>query len=273
MARCRSLPLYQSTHDTRSKINDLTAFNPSSSSFLLYTTELLNGDHQGSGLGLISPTSPIQHNTLRDINLDRNTHKRNLVDSSRAMVTKSSSPSKRCATSFQIQRGGSRVATVFLTRSSFRLGETVSIIVDFQGAGVPCFTIYVSLETSETVDPGIALRSSTSIQRATRRIHGQVSENTVCAQRSTFAFMIPITTTPGFITSGVSLEWSLRLEFVTGRDINQHVDPKYLFENILEDDRGNIVLGSQDLPCEIFDVKVPLEVHSMNEESVGYTHT
>ncbi|KAK4697132.1 hypothetical protein P7C71_g893, partial [Lecanoromycetidae sp. Uapishka_2] len=76
--------------------------------------------------------------------------------------------------------------------------------------------------------------------------------------------MIPGTATPEFITSGISLEWSLRFEFVTGRvgDVEESDEsPDDLMEEVARDERGSVNAAVQVLPCETFDVSVPLRVY------------
>ena len=230
-----------------------------------YATNLLTSTYQGSGLGLISPTSPIQPHSLDPMNMKVNKRRKDLVES-KTLQAPTSKAWNRGVNSFQIQRGGCRVAIILLARSTFRLGEAVSGIVDFRNADIPCYALHTSLETSEIVDPMIALRSNASVHRATRRVHWQKSENTVCARRSAFTFMIPVTATAGFITSGISLEWNMIFEFVTSRDIKDHMDPASLFEEMLEDARGSVLSGTQEMPCESFEIKVPLKVYGTVEK-------
>ena len=171
------------------------------------------------------------------------------------------SPSQLSHRRFQIHRSGVRVAVILLARPAYRLGETVYVIVDFEDAVVQCHSLHVSLETSEVIDPAITLRSNASIQRATRKVHGATSEVTVSTQRAIFTSTIPPNATPDFITSGVSLEWKLRFEFVTSRSTALDRIEGELTEEVMADDRGKVLAAVEIIPCESFDVAIPLRVY------------
>ncbi len=116
---------------------------------------------------------------------------------------------------FEIARNGRRVGVVMLTRPAYRLGEAVTCVIDFAGAEVPCYAVHAALETSErVVDPGLALRSEASVARVTRRVWSTGSEACLFARRVVFGPTIPAAATPEFVTSGVGLEWKVKLEFV-----------------------------------------------------------
>ena len=172
--------------------------------------------------------------------------------------------SKQSANRFEIKRGGDKIAIIMLPRPAFRLGETLSVAVDFQDADVSCYALHATLETSETIDPTIALRSKASILRVTRRVHASQYESTVSASRVLFSPTIPLTAAPEFVTTGVNLEWRLRFEFVTGR-LGEHEDlgegVEDLMEEVAKDERGSVKAAVQGLPCETFDVTVPLRVY------------
>lgn len=168
------------------------------------------------------------------------------------------------ANRFEIARSGRRVAVIMLARPAYRLGETMSAVIDFTDSHIPCYSIHVSLETSEKVDPAIALRSNASIHRVTKKVHASFSDNALFAQRLAFSPTIPPNATPEFITSGVSLEWKLRVQFVTPRVTfgdGEDVLWDDLLEEISSDDRGIILAAAQRLPAESFEVQVPIRVY------------
>ncbi|KAI9885091.1 MAG: hypothetical protein M1823_003102 [Watsoniomyces obsoletus] len=200
----------------------------------------------------------------------------------------------RRANRFEIARNGQRVATVTLIRTAYRLGEMVMAAVDLARADVACYAMRATLETTETVDGRIALRSSSSVQRATRRRHASQSESTLFAQRVLCTLGIPLSATPGFITTGVSLNWSLRVEFVTprltagpspgprgigeddgddGNDDDEDDDDEKaalppLLEELTRDERGSVWAAVEHLPCETFDVAIPLRVYGPVSDEV-----
>ncbi|KXX79993.1 Protein sat1 [Madurella mycetomatis] len=125
-----------------------------------------------------------------------------------------SPPGHQSANRFEIARNGRRVGVVMLARPAYRLGEAVTLAIDFAGAEVPCYAVHAALETAEKVDPSLALRSEASVHRVTRKVWVSGSEVVMYARRAVFTPTIPATATPEFMTSGVGLEWKIRLEFV-----------------------------------------------------------
>jgi hypothetical protein len=108
-----------------------------------------------------------------------------------------------------------------LTRPAYRLGEAVTCVVDFAGAQVPCYAIHAALETSERIDASLALRSEASVHRVTRKVWATGSEVVLFGRRWVFSPTIPAGATPEFVTSGVALEWKVRLEFVVPVQMHQ----------------------------------------------------
>ena len=228
--------------------------------FSLYANRLLEQASQQDSGGLLSPTEDepksLVHGDGQQLSM------KDIIDI--AVLRGNSGSSKRNVNRFEINRGGEKVAVIMLSRPAYRLGETIPIIIDFDQADIACYSVHATLESTESVDPSIALRSKASIQRVTRRIHVSHHENTVSSDRVVFNPMVPITATPEFITSGVSLEWNLRVEFVTNRsgledEFDEDLDG--MLEEIANDDRGSVKAAIQGLPCEMFDVAVPLRIY------------
>ena len=229
--------------------------------FLSYAESILDKPRQNSSLGLLSPTESGQR-SFTTVEEELGTAK-DAID--RAILQSNSRlSSKRSPNRFEIMRSGYRVAVIILGRPAYRLGETIIATVDFQNADISCRSLNTTLETSEVVDPAIALRSKASVQRATRRIHASQSESTIFATRAVFSPIIPSNATPDFITSGVNLEWKLRFEFVTSQereDADLHDSFDDLLEEVARDDRGLVMAAVPGLLCETFDVTVPLRVY------------
>ncbi|KAH6848304.1 Rgp1-domain-containing protein [Chaetomium sp. MPI-CAGE-AT-0009] len=139
---------------------------------------------------------------------------------------------------FEIARNGRRVGVVMLTRPAYRLGETVTCVVDFQGAEVQCYAVHAALETAEKVDASLALRSEASVNRVTRKVWASGSEAALYARRWVFAAAIPVAATPEFVTSGVGLEWKVRLEFVVPVQAPPPPPPPPLASQVLYEEGG-----------------------------------
>lgn len=231
--------------------------------FLSFTKATLDHTGQDTGSGLLSPTEDSQDHFAPASEVPSTV--RDAIELA-LLRSNSTTSSKRSPNRFEIKRTGDRVAVIVLGRPAYRLGESISAIIDFEDSEVSCYSVHATLESSETIDPAIALRSKASVQRVTRRIYATHSESTIFARRAAFNPIIPTNATPDFRTSGVSLEWALRFEFVISR---AKADPVYpcsdnddsLLEEITRDERGSVIAAVQEMPSEAFDVTVPLCVY------------
>ena len=231
----------------------------SPSEFLSYVGSLLEKQRRDSSMGLLSPTEPT---TPGSFNTGFNGHIPMKAAIDLAILRGNmATAAGRSSNKFQIQRGGYHVGVIMLARPAYRLGETVSAVVDFGSATVPCYTLNMSLETSEIVDPSIALRSSSSVFRATRRTHASSSEDTIFAEKVVFSAIIPTTVAPEFITSGIQHQWRLRFEFVVGCSTDENSEIPDLLEEVANDERGRTLAAAQMLLCESFEVTVPVRVY------------
>jgi hypothetical protein len=132
------------------------------------------------------------------------------------------------------------------------------------------FQIHASLESAETVSPNLALRSPSSVLRATRKVYAQHSESTLFASRILFTPTIPISATPEFATSGVSNSWFLRFEFITAARQPTNSSKKkettlppfdHLLEQTYADDRGELYEPRQGVFVESFDASIPVKMY------------
>jgi hypothetical protein len=227
--------------------------------FLSYVDELLTRPRQNSSLGLLSPTDA--PHSRRQSSVDEPTTAKDAIDMA-ILRSNIATEAQQSANRFEIARSGKRVAVIMLARPAYRLGETITAAIDFTNAQIPCYAIHASLETSEKVDNSIALRSEASILRVTRKVHVSHSESALFARRVVFSPTIPVSATPEFITSGVSLDWRVRVEFVTPRllgDTGQSYAD--LLEEVSSDDRGVVLAAAEALDCESFEIVVPLRVY------------
>lgn len=257
------------------KLQSTTKSNESTvDDFLSYVDGLISRPRQNSSLGLLSPTDAPR--SRRQSSIEEPGTVKEAIDMA-ILRSNTATESQQSANRFEIARGGKRVAVVMLARPAYRLGETVTAAVDFTDADIPCYAIHITLESSEKVDNSIALRSEASILRVTRKAYVSHSESTLFARRIVFAPTIPVSAAPEFITSGVSLEWRIRVEFVTPRldGLETETGQPSLMEEVSRDDRGVVLAAAEALDCESFEVAVPIRVygalggHSEREESVA----
>ena len=225
--------------------------------FLSYVDELLTKPRHNPSHGLLSPTAAPR--SRRQSSIEEPSSAKEAIDMA-ILRSNTATEFQQSANRFEITRSGKRVAVVMLARPAYRLGEAITAAIDFTDAEIPCYAIHAALETSEKVDNAIALRSEASILRVTRKIHVTHSESTLFARRVVFSPTIPVSATPEFITSGVSLDWRIRIEFVTPQLSNGEFFTD-LLEEVASDDRGVTLAAAEALDCESFEIAVPLRVY------------
>ncbi|KAL9024408.1 MAG: hypothetical protein Q9196_006538 [Gyalolechia fulgens] len=230
--------------------------------FLLYVGHLLDAPCPASHIELCSPLATGAKSPIGPVQ-----EPATVEDAITLAIQQSNTlrASKLSANRYEIARSGNRVAAIMLARPAYRLGEVVPITIDFENSDLQCYSLRVSLETTERVDSAIALRSQASITRISRKVHSTQHDASISADRVCFCLAIPSNATPEFRTSGVSLEWILRCEFVT----TNHVDPVEEFEEVLDDlleqvagdERGSVFAAVRAMSCEVFEVQLPLAVY------------
>lgn len=227
-------------------------------SFLSYVDELL--ERPRNGQGLLSPTAL---SSRRPSLFEEAATAREAIDMAIMRANLSSSETGQSSNRFEISRNGQRVGVVMLARPAYRLGESISMAIDFTNAEIPCYAVHVALETAERIEPTFALRSEASVHRVTRKLYCSSSEATLFARRIVFSPTIPINATPEFVTSGLSLEWKIRIEFVVPSPTAEEPEgPHPLLEDLSRDQRGGLVMvAAENLECESFEVAVPIRVY------------
>ncbi|KOS21722.1 Protein sat1 [Escovopsis weberi] len=236
--------------------------------FLSYVEELANRTRDEAGGKLLSPTTDTNTRRPSVIHDDPGSVK----EAIRLAILRSNmtGEGQQSPNRFEIARNGQRVGVVMLTRPAYRLGEVVTMVIDFADAHVPCYAVHMTLESTERVEPTLAVRSESSIQRMTRKVYVASSEATLYTRRVVFTPTIPVSATPDFVTTGVNFEWKIRVEFVVpsqggdgkGSPSSEHPPPFPLLEQISQDEKGGLVLVAvENVTCESFDVLVPLRVY------------
>lgn len=233
--------------------------------FLLYVDDLITRPRDEINGTLLSPTAV--PSSRRPSAFEDMTSAKEAIHLA-IMRSNATAEGQQSPNRFEISRNGQRVGVLMLTRPAYRLGETVTMAVDFTDADIPCYAVHSTLETAEKIDPSIAVRSESSVQRVTRKVYVTSAEASLFSRRIVFTPTIPVSATPEFITSGVSLEWKIRVEFVVpSQESNpptpgEHRGSHPLLEQISRDEKGGLVLvAAERIACESFDVSVPLRVY------------
>ena len=235
--------------------------------FKLYVSAMLSRTQQTSSEGLLSPTET-SYSSL-PFTTEGSKSSQEIIDSL-ILRGNAATPARKNVTRFEIAKEGARAAVITLSRSICRLGDSVSATIDFTGCDVLCYSLHATLESSEVVDTSVALRSSSSIERLTRQIHASQSITTICARRIGFSPVIPVASTPTFLTSAVENHWHLRFEFITERLIGDSGDEDgsaNLLQEVARDERATVSAVIHTLPCEAFDVSIPLTVYGTTRTS------
>jgi hypothetical protein len=270
--------------------------------FLSYTDQLLAKPKSESG-ALLSPTAEKparRRSSLEELTPNNMKEAIDMAILSSNISSGSSDQLTQSSNRFTISRGGQLVAIITVVRPAYRLGETITGIIDFVPPApapeaesatdqIPSYGINVWLETTERVDPSLALRSSSSVQRATRKAHAHVSESVLFARKVSFRLEVPTTATPTFETTGVQLDWRVRIEFVTARvrpkaarglgieddEAANGEDPALsegreadLLEEVGRDERGAVRIAKERLVAETFEVAVPIRVYGVTGTEV-----
>ena len=253
--------------------------------FLRYTERLLASPMDANGVLLspTSPTSPVSPALSPSVQRRQShgepqpTTAKEIIDFAILRSNQTSQPGmSQSSNRFNIARSGQPVAVLTLLRPAYRLGETIIGTIDFttpptsqdDSDQAPTYSVNLELESAERVDPSLALRSGSSIQRVTRKVHASMRENSLFARSLSFSLAIPAHATPTFETTGVSLLWRLRVEFTTERQPAQISWPEddqeggqELLEEIGRDERGANLLARERLMAETFEIAVPLRIY------------
>lgn len=255
--------------------------------FLRYTERLLDEPLDAHG-ALASPTSPTHMRKQSFAEMAPSSTKE-AVDFAILRANYMNSRQKRgsdgqqssSSNRFNIARSGQPVAVLTLLRPAYRLGETVIGTIDFtsfpdQTEQAPTYSVLLELESAERIDPSLALRSGSSIQRVTRKIHASMRENVIFSRSVGFSLSIPGTATPTFETTGVNLAWRVRVEFTVQRqkvpaqglgvemgggfESGNNNSSGDLLEGLNSDERGTTLIARERLAAETFEVGVPIRV-------------
>lgn len=281
------------TQDESAKPNDTL------NDFLAYTQLLLSQDP--SAAPLASPTSPAAR---RSSSSSMTTSMRERISHAilRSNTAPTDSGAAQSSNRFTIARAGITIGVLALLRPSYRLGETVLGSISLFPSPSQVVMLNLSLESSERVDPSLALRSANSIARVTKRTHASVTECALFSRAIGFGLEIPISATPSFNTTGVSGSWRIRVEFVTAvrnddkefglglgigvddeeeeeewkeekRSLDEEEEKDHsaggLLEQVHSDDRGRVLIARETLRSESFEIGVPICVYGAADGVLG----
>ncbi|CAF0735384.1 unnamed protein product [Didymodactylos carnosus] len=115
---------------------------------------------------------------------------------------------------YNISNSHGRVCRISLFKNSFKLGEDILGIVDFDLADVPCVQYIVTLQSEEILNP-IYRRKSTQGSNITS--YTKQAEFCLSTKQSYLSLSVPLPCSPTFSMDLISLRWKLHFEFVTSK--------------------------------------------------------
>ena len=156
--------------------------------------------------------------------------------------------------SYDICKNDEHISQLVLGRLGYRLGESVTAVLNFTKSTVPCYHVSVFLEMYESVEAQFAARSKDIIKQHTRICVGEFHQHIINSRRTAIVLNIPSKATPDFQSSAVSISWSLRFEFITGTGSR-------ILSNMAELDGFEHQRSVSDVTVEPFDCTIPLKVY------------
>ena len=157
--------------------------------------------------------------------------------------------------SYDICKNNEHIAQLVLGRLGYRLGESVTAILNFTKSTVPCFHVSVFLEVQESVESLFSTRPKELVRQHTRICVGEFHQHTINSRRTAIVLNIPAKATPDFQSSAVSNSWSLRFEFITGSDGGRVLSSMAQIEGYLHQK------SVASVGVEPFDCTIPLKVY------------
>ncbi|KNC98948.1 uncharacterized protein SPPG_05908 [Spizellomyces punctatus DAOM BR117] len=156
--------------------------------------------------------------------------------------------------SYDICKNNEHVAQLILPRNVYRLGETVMGMLDFSNSSIPCYQLSAFLENNEHIEEPFAVRSNEQSSRLTRRVYAEHHRYSLNTQRAHIELFLPVSCSPEFQTSAVSVQWCLRLEFITGSNTRLHLRAS-------NDVHFAHMHANPTAAVEAFDCVIPLRVY------------
>ncbi|KAI9184575.1 Golgi membrane exchange factor (Ric1p-Rgp1p) subunit [Blastocladiella emersonii ATCC 22665] len=156
---------------------------------------------------------------------------------------------------FDIAREDGRVAKLKLRRTLFRLGDTLTGVVDFRDAAIATHRVSIFLESSEFVESSVAARTPEQIKSLTTKLISHVHENVTSLAVLPFELVVPESVSPTLATTGVSLNYHLRVELVT----RVHLD-RSQFKLSAANERSACLVGEPQVDVDVFSCVLPVRV-------------
>ncbi|XP_078077931.1 RAB6A-GEF complex partner protein 2 isoform X4 [Mustelus asterias] len=217
--------------------------------FVVYGLE----DYQFPPDEAVAPTNPFLD---EDENIKKDTR---LVDLATEMLM--TNTSRRSLHLYNITNIRGKVGKFCIFKTIYKIGEDVVGTFDFSEGDIPCLQFSVSLQTEEHVQEEYQRKPGQPVSLST---HARHQESCLHTAKTHFSLPIPLSATPSFITSVVSLKWRLHFEFVTARE---PAEPPTVLEN-----QSEIITwtGAGKIDVDTFSWDLPMKVLPTNPVLASY---
>ncbi|KAJ2846668.1 Golgi membrane exchange factor (Ric1p-Rgp1p) subunit [Coemansia brasiliensis] len=128
---------------------------------------------------------------------------------------------RRAPVEFTLSQGGRAVASIWLPRRTYQLGDMLTGRVHLH-ASRPCiYQVSIWLESVETIQDQFASFDSERNQELTRKIYAEHHQFCRCTNTLGFALASPSAAAPSFASEIMSNVWQLRVELFIGRSFER----------------------------------------------------
>ncbi|KAJ8652306.1 hypothetical protein O0I10_012079 [Lichtheimia ornata] len=251
----------------RRRESNKSASNKARDEFMAYVNELsehVNGNTSIHEITRRESDAYEEPTAEQDQDDDETAEKRMYGRACAQIVSRITNASRKAM--FDICKNNQRVAQLHLTKTSYRLGEAVLGVLDFEHAVLPTYEVSILLESNEIVQSDIAIRQPNQIARISRKCYAE--HHSFCLNHRRLAFSLPIPTiaSPEFQTTGVKLQYYLKFEFIVAqrpKRLSTSSPPKAQppFIPINVDDRHKHYQAAQDVDVSTFDCQIPIRVY------------
>lgn len=119
---------------------------------------------------------------------------------------------------YQISRGGAAVARMYMPKRVHHLGDVLTAVFDFGGAGTACYRVNARLECQEVLRASHALGTKYDAAGTKgivfRRVYGEHGEFVMSNRNTHVTFSIPHDAPVSFSTDAVDVKWLVHFVFL-----------------------------------------------------------
>jgi len=103
--------------------------------------------------------------------------------------------------SYDICKNNEHVAQLTFLKTSFRVGESISGMIDFSKSTIPCYQVSFFLESNEVIEVPFAVKNKATTSKLARRVVDEHHEFCLNTKKTFLKLTFPVAATPDFVTS------------------------------------------------------------------------